>query len=315
MIEARKYSCDDHGFVDLLLRRSIDGGKTWAEPTLMYRNSTESHWTTVGDGNWVQDASTGTIWLLHTRNNSQLFLSHSIDEGSSWSEPIHMPSLQRNPTGAGTGHAGGIQLSAGPVKGRLVVPIYSAGMYIVFSDDKGASWQMGGLVPGEKYLKGANAQEWAIAETGTFTCDGTPILLASVRNSPNIPSGITGKGHRLQSLSEDGGKTWGPSWEVKEIPEPIRGCEGSLVYHPGTKKLYFSHPDPDLDLLRTRLKVWSSSDQGSTWEDHTVVWGKSAGYSSLTVLDDGNLGIFYDRNNHSMVVFEAQSVSWSVFSP
>ncbi|CAK0802046.1 unnamed protein product [Prorocentrum cordatum] len=83
MIEARKYSCADHGFIDLWLRRSIDGGKTWAEPMLMYRNSTESQWITVGDGNWVQDASTGTIWLFHTRNNSQLFLSHSADDGLS----------------------------------------------------------------------------------------------------------------------------------------------------------------------------------------------------------------------------------------
>ena len=28
--------------------------------------------------NWVQDATTGTIWLVHARNNTQLFLSHSV---------------------------------------------------------------------------------------------------------------------------------------------------------------------------------------------------------------------------------------------
>lgn len=315
MIEARKYSCDDHGFVDLHMRRSFDGGKTWTPSQLMYSNSSEREWTTVGDGNWVQDASTGTVWLFHTRNNSRMFLSHSLDDGASWSEPRAVSSLQHDPHGAGTGHAGGIVLSSGPSKGRLIVPVYSGGPYIVFSDDHGASWQTGAAVPGESYLGGQNAQEWTLAETGAYTDDGTPILLASVRNSPNLPAGLTGKGYRLQSLSRDGGQTWGASWEATQLPEPIRGCEGSLVYHPGTRKLYFSHPDPALDLFRNRLKVWTSSNLGATWEEHAVVWRKAAGYSSLTVLADGNLGVFYDRNNHSMAIFEAQSVSWTTVAP
>ena len=74
------------------------------------------------------------------------------------------------------------------------------------------------------------------------------------------------------------------------------------------------HPlplQPALDLLRTRLVVWSSANLGATWEEHAVVWPKAAGYSSLAVLPGGRLGVFYDRNNHSMAVFEAQSVSWT----
>ena len=46
-----------------------------------------------------------------------------------------------------------------------------------------------------------------------------------------------------------------------------------------------------------------------------MVWRKAAGYSSMTVLDDGRIGIFYDRNNHTMPIFEAQSVSWTTFAP
>ena len=62
-------------------------------------------------GQWI--LGTSTIWLLHTRNNSQLFLSSSSDDGKSWSEPIDVSlSLKHNAsTGAGTGHAAGIQLS------------------------------------------------------------------------------------------------------------------------------------------------------------------------------------------------------------
>lgn len=165
----------------------------------------------------------------------------------------------------------------------------------------------------------AAAQEWALAETGAFAADGTPILLASRRNTPphNLPSGLTGKGYRLQALSHDGGLTWGQEWEEKQLPEPIEGCEGALLWHPGAQKLYFSHPDPELDLLRTKLKVWASSDLGATWQSHAVVWPGAAGYSSLVVMgnsSDAELGVYYDRNNHSMLIFEAQSVSFTTIA-
>ena len=256
--------------------------------------------------------------MFHTRNNSGLFLSHSTDVGASWTEPVDANAL-RHGNGAGSGHAGGIQLSHGPHKGRLLVPLYSGGCYLAYSDDHGATWHKGSTIPdNDKGVKGAG--EWAVAETGAYTADGNPILLGSRRNTPphDIPSGITGKGYRLQSLSHDGGLTWGPEWEEKQLPEPIRGCEGALVFHPGTKKLYFSHPDPELDLLRNRLRLWASADMGATWEPHAVVWPGAAGYSSLVVMGnatDAPLGVFYDRNNHSMLIFEAQSVSFVTAAP
>jgi len=323
LIEARKFSCDDHGYVDLRLRRSFDSGQTWEASRLVHSNSTESQWTTVGDANVVENTNTGDIWMFHTRNNSRLFLSHSTDIGATWSTPLDVTgTLRLGSHGAGTGHAGGIQLSNGPHKGRLLVPIYSeAGPYVVYSDDGGSSWHIGGVVQQAKGEEGAN--EWAIAETGVYSKDGTPVLLASRRNVPpyNIPSGISGKGYRLQALSYDGGLSWGGEWEEKQLPEPIRGCEGSLVWHPGTRKLYFSHPNPSLDLLRTEMQIWSSTNLGATWQRHAVVWSGAAGYSSLVVMPDvptggtsavAQLGIYYDRNNHYMAIFEAQSVSFTI---
>jgi hypothetical protein len=135
--------------------------------------------------------------------------------------------------------------------------------------------------------------EWAVAETGAHTADGTPILLANVRSVPSSP--LSDKDHRLQSLSHDGGLTWGPSWEAQDLPEPKSGCEGSLVYHPGTRKLYFSHPKPSFFPLRNRLTVWSSSNQGATWDEHAVIWPGMTGYSALTVMADERLGLFYEK--------------------
>ena len=64
--------------------------------------------------------------------------------------------------------------------------------------------------------------------------------------------------------------------------------------------------------------VWSSSNVGTSWEKHHMVWDNAAGYSALAVMTDnaGNatLGVLYDRNNHTMIVFEAQSVSFTTIN-
>ena len=75
MAEARKYSCDDQGLVDLRLRRSLDEGKTW-EPSILVHGQPDETWTTVGDGTGVVDHNTGIIHLLHTHNNTRLFMSN-----------------------------------------------------------------------------------------------------------------------------------------------------------------------------------------------------------------------------------------------
>jgi sialidase-1 len=312
MIEARKFSCDDQGYVDLRLRRSLDQGQTWTPSQLVHGNSTATHWTTVGDANMVEDRATGIVWLFHTRNNTKLFLSSSLDQGVSWSTPLEVTrtlklGYPRYTGWIGTGHAGGIQLSTGPYQGRLLVPTYTNQSYMIYSDDAGLTWHKGtGTIGGENQ----------ISETGTLTDTGMPILIVSIRNSPRWPNWVPlTHGHRLLALSHDGGVTWGHTWHAKDLPEPIKGCDGSIVYHRGTGKLYFSHPDPVLGLFRTRMTVWSSADVGQSWQVHRTVWKEAAGYSALTVMGNASnsaLGLLFDRNNHTMVVFEAQSVSWTV---
>ena len=64
----------------------------------------------MGTGFQVQDKTTGAIWLLHTRNNTRLFLSHSSDDGAAWSDPIDVTETLKfgfpSERWIGTGHAG-----------------------------------------------------------------------------------------------------------------------------------------------------------------------------------------------------------------
>ena len=115
------------------------------------------------------------------------------------------------------------------------------------------------------------------------------------------------------SLSHDGGETWGDVWQAKELPEPIKGCEGSTIYHKASGKLYFSHPDPPHGLFRANMRVWSSSDAGKSWQEEADIWSGAAGYSALvTMKDDDKLGLLYGRNNHTMFIFEAQEMSFAI---
>ena len=108
------------------------------------------------------------------------------------------------------------------------------------SMDHGKSWQKGGVVE-------AQGSENAMSETGAYTLDGTPILLVSIRKAWKLRMFRGNQDrYRVLALSRDGGLSWGEPWAAKELPEPIDGCEGSLVYHPGTRKLYYSHPDAPL---------------------------------------------------------------------
>src|SRR5581483_10162832 len=62
--EGRKGGGGDTGDIDLLLKRSTDGGRTWGATQVVWDDGAN----TCGNPCPVVDASTGTIWLLMTHN-------------------------------------------------------------------------------------------------------------------------------------------------------------------------------------------------------------------------------------------------------
>lgn len=91
-----------------------------------------------------------------------------------------------------------------------------------------------------------------------------------------------------------------------------------------------AHPDPPDGLFRNDMNVKVSTDGGHTWEQHSKIWGPGAGcdppcvpaasYSSMALLGPGaegveeGIGLFYMRNNISMIIFEGIA-SFTVFKP
>ena len=152
--EGRKTDRLDHGDIDLVLKRSGDRGGTWSAQQLVYEEGgTEK--ITIGNPCPVVDDATGTIWLALCRNNDDVLVTSSNDDGLTWAEPLDITDDVKKPdwTWVATGPGVGIQLKRGKYQGRLVVPcdhntqingeqvMFS---HVFYSDDGGGSWKLGG---------------------------------------------------------------------------------------------------------------------------------------------------------------------------
>ena len=94
--EGRKNNRRDHGDIDLLVKRSTDGGRTWSDQQIVYEEGGTEE-ITIGNACPVVDRETGTIWLPFCRDNRDVLVTKSIDDGVSWSEPVDITADVKNP--------------------------------------------------------------------------------------------------------------------------------------------------------------------------------------------------------------------------
>jgi sialidase-1 len=296
--EGRKKGRGDSGDIDLVLRRSDDGGATWGPLEVIDDDGPN----TTGNPCPVVDRDTGTIWMTLTRNlgaDSQrqilagtsrgtrtVWAMKSTDDGRTWSKPLEITASVKDAdwTWYATGPGVAIQLRSG----RLVVPCdhYLAGSqaaraHVIYSDDHGTTWKRGGVVAG-----GVNECQVAELEGGT--------LLLNMRNAPARP----GDGRAI-ATSRDGGQTWSEAVRDVSLVEPA--CQASLIRVPDRSspdhvRLLFSNPAGS---KRERMTVRRSDDGGKTWPVARVLHTGPSAYSCLTILSDQTVGCLYERGEKS----------------
>ena len=313
--EARRNSSADWGEIEIHLRRSTDGGRTWLPPQHIAHHGERigghPHQTeggepeqTVNNPVAIADRTTGAIEFLYCLNYARCFSMRSTDDGLTWSQPTEITACFEpfrkhydwKVIATGPGH--GIQLASG----RLVVPIWLAygkpGAHApsacgtIFSDDHGRTWKAGDIaVPDRAPFRSPN--ESAVAPLP----DGRVAFLA---RSPSLPN------RKILTISPDGATGWSEPRFVDALWEPV--CMAGLTAHPdGT--LYFSCPrtvgrDKDGKEVpggrgrRENLSLQFSRDGGTTWsEPKTIDPGPSA-YSDLTVLPGGDLFCLFESGDH-----------------
>jgi len=292
--EARKYSLDDPGFgkqdIDLVLRRSIDGGKTWS-PMKVIEDPGEL-WSAANPAT-VVDRQTGRVWLLYLRckpkrntetarpgtDDNQILARSSDDNGVTWSEPTDLTKVSRamddRQWGSSVvGPGGAIQ----DRRGRLIAPVWRYkpfGVFAIYSEDRGRTWQRSPLVPG-----GKGGDECQLVELA----DGR--ILMDIRQE-------TGP-HRWMAESSDGGKTWSeprPGLTVSPVACAIERYTLKATGDDRDRIVWTGPKGPG----RMNLVVRMSYDEGRTFPVERPIWDGHAAYSDLTILRDKTVGVLWER--------------------
>ena len=281
--EGRVGGRGDAGDIDLVLRRSRDGGRTWGDLEVVWDDGLN----TCGNPCPVLDRETGAVHLLATRNlghdheseiiagtsegTRTVWVLTSEDHGATWNAPREITETTKDPnwTWYATGPGNGIQLRSGQNTGRLIIPCdhiesetkhyYS---HAIGSDDHGRTWKRLGSTPSHQ------VNECAVAELE----DGS--LLLNMRNYDRS------KRARALSRSTDAGETWGTVRRDPALPEPI--CQASMVAIDEGRTLVFTNPASETG--RVGMTARRSRDGGRTWSKGIVLHEGPSAYSSLATL-------------------------------
>ncbi|MFJ6831719.1 exo-alpha-sialidase [Streptomyces sp. NPDC091209] len=311
--EGRHSGAGDTGNIDVVLRRSSDGGCTWSPLTVVASGGGD----TRGNPAPVVDPRTGRIVLLTSYNSGavteaqimrgevtaeqsrRVFVQTSRDDGRHFSRPRDITAQTKLPDwrwyATGPGHA--IALRHGPHAGRLVVPAnHSAappagstdtgqepkyyGAHALYSDDGGLTWRLGFV--DDSYDGADNANESSVAELP----DGRLYFTSRDQNG-------TSPGNRLDSYSSDGGETLDRPFAVQPTLDDVPVVQGSVLQLAGRfAPLLFS--GPSVPTVRQSMAVWRSTTGGATFEKATTLSTQRAAYSDLVQLGASRVGILYE---------------------
>ncbi|WP_225821211.1 sialidase family protein [Streptomyces naphthomycinicus] len=311
--EGRRGGAGDTGDIDVVLRRSTDGGCTWGRLTVVAAG--QGH--TRGNPAPVIDPRTGAVILVTCGNagnvteeqimrgevtaqrGRRVFVQRSWDDGRRFSAPRDITAEVTRPGwrwyATGPGHA--LALTRGPHAGRLLIPAnHSAappagsrdtgqepryyGGHAFFSDDSGHSWHLGFVDDG--YDGVTNANETSAAQLP----DGRVYFASRDQNG-------TAPGNRLDTYSGDGGRTLDRPFAVQPALNAVPVVQGSVLQprFPGTPLLFSA---PSVPTARRALALWTSADAGRTFTRALTLTDHRAAYSDLVQLAHDTVGVLYE---------------------
>lgn len=234
---------------------------------------------------------------LGVKQSSQFLITKSTDDGKTWSDPINLTEMCKDPKwwlwAPAPGH--GITLK----DGTLVMPTQgrdengSAFSNITYSKDGGKTWKTS--KPASHNTTECMAVELSNGE-----------IMLNIRDNRNGENKSETNGRAIM-VTDDLGETWTehPTSHGALI-EPK--CMASIHRHDyvnneGVSKhmLVFSNPNSKYKRIKQTIKV--SFDDGKTWPEKYWVEldeGSGSGYSCITSIDNDHIGILYEGSQAQM---------------
>ena len=268
---------------------------------------------------------------LKGKNITRTYITHSDDNGLTWSKKKDITSEVKQPeaTGYAMGPGAGIRVTAGPDKGRILIPVNVSGgkngwyNYLVASDDLGKSWH---ILPQQSDYGTNESQVVQLGET-SFA--------------------INARCHRFEGIEVDQPYNWNP-WNFSKVtryramipvnisgekmlwyetqvrqdmPDPL--CQGCIYRYSGLNgddrsRLLFSNPASQLSYavgkkfsrtppMRMNGTVRVSYDNGKTWFHSKRIYGNRFTEFQYSVLAR-------TASNHIVCLFEAEpTIKMAVF--
>jgi len=314
--EARRHAAADAGDIDLVARRSRDGGRSWSPLQVIGDDGVD----TFGNPCVVVDRETATIWLFvirttgsdkeqaivegRSRSLPRPWVLSSTDDGHTWSTPLDLTATLKRPdwTWYSLGPGIGIQTR----DGRLLVPgnhaLAGSGVHrahLAFSADHGRTWELG-----------ATAADGTNESQVVELADGR--LLHNMRNHPSRPDG----NYRAVATSADRGRTLSAVRFDRTLVEPPAQASLLSIAATGGGGRWVAFANP-ASARRERMTVRISKDDAVSWPISRVVDEGPSAYSSLVEIGQ-DLGLLYERgrrNPYEEIVFTRLSRAWLLGEP
>lgn len=239
--------------------------------------------------------------------DSYLWMSYSDDDGKTWSAPQDITPMVKADwmKFLGVGPGTGITLHTGPHKGRIIVPTYttnqtnhlngSQSSRVIYSDDHGKTWHMGGGVNDHRTLTDGTVID--SSTMSNYYAQNTESSVVQLNNGDLklFMRGLTGD---LQvATSKDGGVTWENDIkryaDVKDVYVQLaaihtvqNGKEYILLANangPGRKNGY--------------IRVARVEEDGQlTWLHHHLIQEGEYAYNSLQQIGPDEFGLLYEHH-------------------
>ena len=271
--ECRK-TMHDWAQIDILIRRSTDGGETWQDAHRI-----------PGEGqtlnNPVLTVHGDRVWLHYCENYRRVFVSESTDDGVTFStareitDAVTDGGFFYNAVAVGPGHGiayGDTVVLPVWVAQNETVPLAHRPSFIttLYTNDAGATWKLGEALDCSDLV---NPSECALT-----IWQGN--VISSIRNENDVH-------RRAFAMSSTGYSNWTKPEHKDNMPDPI--CQGSMISD-GDELWHINCANSE---GRTELTLKHSRDGFMTWEAQLI--DPIGGYSDITV-DAENIYILYEKD-------------------